>query len=294
MATHDQTSTVAAPSPGRLQPVPRQIAEDRRIRVLGVRITDVTRRRAVRLIEQMIREYDGRSGRVYFVNAHTLNLAADDDHYRRVLNAAEYVFGDGTGVRWASRLQGTCVRDNLVGTDLVYELFRETAGRGYRYFLLGAGRQTVRRAAQHAAAFPGWTQVGYHHGYLSDPTLNARAIRRINRARPDVLLVGMGNPLQERWIHRHRQELDVPVCLGVGGLFSYWAGELRRAPPWLRRCGSEWVGILVQQPHKARRYLLGNGLFLMRIFREAWQARRRTDPSRAARMWRAVGRSKPI
>jgi len=81
---------------------------------------------------------------------------------------------------------------------------------------------------------------------------------------PDLLLVGMGNPLQEIWIHAHRHQLEVPLVAAVGGLFNYWAGTLRRASPVLRRLGAEWLGILWQQPHKARRYLLGNPLFLWR------------------------------
>ena len=78
----------------------------------------------------------------------------------------------------------------------------------------------------------------------------------------------MGNPRQEQWLHEYRRQLDVSLCLGVGGLFHYWAGGLRRAPGWLRHLGDEWLGILLQQPHKARRYLLGNPLFLWRIVRE--------------------------
>jgi N-acetylglucosaminyldiphosphoundecaprenol N-acetyl-beta-D-mannosaminyltransferase len=276
MQDHHETATMTLDPPATLEATRRQSAGDRLLSILGVGVTDVTRRRAIELLEGLIRQYDGRARSVCFVNAHTLHLAADDGTYREVLNAADYVFGDGTGVRWASRLQGTRVQDNLVGTDLVPALFRETAGSGYRYFLLGADEGTIQRAAAHAEeTFCGWTQVGYHHGYLADPGLDAEVVRRINQARPDVLLVGMGNPLQERWIHRHRHELDVPVCVAVGGLFSYWAGELRRAPLWMRRCGSEWVGILVQQPHKARRYLLGNWLFLMRILCETWAARQR-------------------
>ena len=118
-----------------------------------------------------------------------------------------------------------------------------------------------------AAAFPGWTQAGFYHGFFHDRQSTDEVIRCINRSRPNLLLIGMGNPLQEQWIHRHRQRLEVPLCLGVGGLFHYWAGDLRRAPPWLRRLGAEWLGILFQQPHKARRYLLGNPLFLWRAIR---------------------------
>jgi len=156
------------------------------------------------------------------------------------------------------------MRDNLVGTDLMPELFVATAGRGYRYYLLGATPETIERAAATAkAAFPGWEQAGYHHGYVIEDS--AEAIADINRCKPHVLLVGMGNPLQERWIHDHLHELEVPLSVGVGGLFDHWGGNLTRAPLWVRRLGIEWLQILLQQPHKWQRYLIGNWKFLLRV-----------------------------
>ena len=248
--------------------------DDRVFSALGVRITDVTRRRATELLEAIVCRDDGRTRCVYYVNTHTLNLAAADPQYRDVLNAADYVFGDGTGVRWAARLQGIRVCENLCGTDLTPQLLRATAGRGYRYFLLGGTEETIRDAARFAEqTFTGWTRAGMHHGYLADNDLHARVVRQINDSRPHLLLVGMGNPLQEQWIHRHRHELQVPLCMAVGGLFGYWTGSLQRTPAWLRRYGAEWLGILLQQPHKARRYLLGNPSFLARILRQWWKDR---------------------
>ena len=243
-------------------------AEDRHVSILGVRIADVTRPRAIELIDNLIRHYDGVARSVFFVNAHTLNLAAGTPRYRSVLNSADLVFGDGTGVRWAARLQGIRLRDNVNGTDLLPELFRATAGCRYRCFLLGADDATIRRASKAAETFDGWTQAGFHHGYFSDGDATAQVIRRVNESRPDVLLVGMGNPRQEVWIHEHRHRLDVPVCIGVGGLFDFWSGNVSRAPDRLRRVGHEWLWRLWQQPEKARRYLLGNPLFLARVFRE--------------------------
>lgn len=238
--------------------------------VLGVRIHNVTAQEAVALIERAIGCRDGRATGVFFVNAHTLNLAASDSAYRDVLNAGDLVFADGTGVRWAARLQGVRVAENLVGTDFTPTLFRATAGRGYSYFLLGADETTLQIAADYARrAFEGWRLAGFHHGYLNDPEAARTALEQIRAARPDVLLVGMGNPLQERWILQNRSELNVPVCLGLGGLFDYWAGNVSRAPRWLRRLGHEWVWRLFQQPRlKAYRYLVGNPVFLARILRE--------------------------
>jgi N-acetylglucosaminyldiphosphoundecaprenol N-acetyl-beta-D-mannosaminyltransferase len=261
-------TTVAAPA---------RAGDGRRLSILGVRMTDVSVAQAIELMEDLICRGAG-SHTIFFANAHTLNLAAADDRYRAVLNAADHVLGDGTGVRWAARLQGVRVRANLNGTDLVPQLFHATTGRGYRYFLLGARKSTIDRAAALAAQnFPGWTQAGFHHGHLADGAMTSRVIRQINQCRPDLLLVGMGNPRQERWIHAHRERLEVPLCLGVGGLFDFWAGAVHRAPAWLRAAGHEWFWRLLEQPgDKAKRYLLGNPLFLWRVLRE--MARRGSIP----------------
>lgn len=250
-----------------------------RFTVLGVQIDNVTRRQAIQRIEQTIPWRNGRAQSVFFVNAHTLNLAAADPAYRQTLNSAGQVFADGTGVRWAARFQGVQLLEDMGGTDLVPALLRETAGQGHSYYMLGADARTIADAADYARReFPGWTQAGFHHGYLADEAINTVAIDAINAARPDVLLVGMGNPLQEQWIARNLPRLDVPVCMGVGGLFDFWAGNVSRAPRWLRRLGHEWLWRLYQQPAlKARRYVMGNPLFLLRVLRDGRTLRRRPD-----------------
>lgn len=235
-------------------------------RILGVEITDLTFDAALDHVTRMI-ESDGTKA-LYFVNTHTLNCAADDPSYRDVLNTAETVFGDGTGVRWGARMQGRRVKGNLNGTDLMPALFERTAGRGHRFYMLGATEDTIARAAVHCATrFSGWELVGFHHGYVFDAPIEP-VLDDINEKAPDMLLVGMGNPLQERWIHDHRDRLDVPLVAGVGGLFDHWAGNLERAPAWVRRAGFEWLQLLLQQPKKARRYLVGNPLYLYRVARE--------------------------
>jgi N-acetylglucosaminyldiphosphoundecaprenol N-acetyl-beta-D-mannosaminyltransferase len=85
----------------------------------------------------------------------------------------------------------------------------------------------------------------------------------------------MGNPLQELFLFRNRNALRVPLCIGVGGIFHQWAGDLARAPDWVRAWGMEWVQILVQQPEKWRRYLLGNPAFLARAIRSIPRDRER-------------------
>jgi len=234
------------------------------ISILGVPVADATKAEAIALMESWIRARDGRARAVFIVNAHTVNLAYEDAGYRAVLNAADVVFGDGTGVRMAARLRGVELKDNLVGTDLLPEFFAATRDQNFRYFLLGGAPGTAARAAaQLEQSFPGIRIAGYHHGYIErEQTQDVLGL--LHRTAPDMLLVGLGNPRQERWIHDHLPRLNVPVSIGVGGLFDHWAGNLRRAPEWVRGYGMEWVQLLMQQPHKWRRYVLGNPKFVFR------------------------------
>lgn len=237
--------------------------------IFGVPISDLEMREALEVCETAMRSEFTGARCIFFVNAHTLNLAWDDHAYRAVLAGADRVFGDGTGVRWAMRfLHGVRLRDNVNGTDLTPALLGRDLG--LRYYLLGASAEAIERAAAHArAAFPGWQLVGHHHGYVEIGDSDA-VVEKINASRPHLLLVGMGNPKQELWIHAQRERLAVPLCMGTGGLFDYWAGDLERAPAWLRRLGFEWLHLLLAQPRKFRRYVLGNPLFLLRLAQAKW------------------------
>jgi N-acetylglucosaminyldiphosphoundecaprenol N-acetyl-beta-D-mannosaminyltransferase len=240
--------------------------------LLGVGVTNATKEDAVTLMDAWIRARDGRARAVFFVNAHTLNLACENSTYRNVLNSADIVFGDGTGVRLAARLRHVRLRDNVNGTDLLPAFFRARLGHGYRYFLLGGAPGTAERAAKRLESdFPGIRIAGHHHGYITDRD-TPDVLGMLDTAAPDMLLVGMGNPKQEEWIHRHLPRLRVPVSIGVGGLFDHWSGVLQRAPQWVRDLGMEWAQLLMQQPHKWRRYFLGNPKFVLRAISDALQA----------------------
>jgi N-acetylglucosaminyldiphosphoundecaprenol N-acetyl-beta-D-mannosaminyltransferase len=232
------------------------------LRLLGVQVADLDVASAVARLSAWL-EGGGRRA-LYFVNAHTLNVASRDAGFRAVLNRADAVFGDGTGVRWAARARGRRLKANLNGTDLMPALLQ--ARPGTRVFLLGSTTDRIGvAAAAFQARFPGIQVVGAHHGYLRDESSARAVVAKINAVRPELLLVGMGNPLQERWIDRWRHELDVPLAVGIGGFLEYFSGALDRAPVWMRRGGLEWVHIMLRQPWKAGRYLAGNPAFIARL-----------------------------
>jgi N-acetylglucosaminyldiphosphoundecaprenol N-acetyl-beta-D-mannosaminyltransferase len=231
--------------------------------VLGVRIRCLRTVQVLEILTAAMRAE--RPYAVYLVNAATANLAYETPAYRACLNRGDLVLNDGAGVRWAARLQGVRLLDNHVGTDLVPLLCRAASSWRARVFLFGGGPGVAERAGEALrSSSPGLQIVGCHHGFV-DRADDERMCALINQAAPHLLLVAMGNPLQELWIDRNLPRLRSGLIVGVGGLFDHLAGRLRRAPRWVRAAGFEWLQLLLQQPHKWKRYVLGNPAFLYRM-----------------------------
>ncbi len=137
--------------------------------------------------------------------------------------------------------------------DLVEQLTRLSHEKGYRLYFLGAAPGVAERAAQNLLVkYPHAQIVGVQHGYFQaadEPAIAAQ----IAASRPDVLLIGMGMPRQEKWAWAHRDALGVPVMIGVGGSFDVYAGVVKRAPRWMQRTGCEWLWRLIQDPRKIRK-----------------------------------------
>jgi exopolysaccharide biosynthesis WecB/TagA/CpsF family protein len=249
-------------------PGSRQVPEA--VRVMRVPFHGPSFADAVGSIRDMIRGTD--THQVILANAHTLNLAWHDPAYRRLLERADLVLRDGVGVEIAARLRGRPLEVNFCGTDFVARLLGALVAERPRVFLYGA-RPGVAAAAGAAliARAPGMRLVGVENGFGDRVAVAAR----IRAACPDVLLVALGNPLQEFWIAEHLRALDARVAIGVGALFDYLAGRVRRAPRWVRALRSEWVFRMLMEPRRlAQRYLVGNPVFLWRSLLTLGEERR--------------------
>ena len=240
---------------------------DQTLSILGVKVVVCTFSQAIEELEHSIRDGKGRT--VFFANAHTINLAYEDSHYRAILNTADLVLQDGFGTALAARILGHRLENIGGGTEVVPHLFRRAQSRGYKFYLLGSKPGVAEQAAVNLLGeYPGLRIVGTHHGYIEDKD-NAGLIAEINRANPDVLLVGMGNPRQEQWLNQHAGQIHVPLSLGVGGLLDIFSGELKKIPRWLWRIiRMEWMFIVLVQPHKWRRYFVGIPMFLVRVIKQ--------------------------
>lgn len=224
---------------------------------------------------------------VSFINAHCINVARRDPAYRAALAASDLLLPDGSGVAIAARLAGVPIGDNLNGTDLFPELCARAAATGTSIYLLGAipGAAAASAAAMQAR-YPGLIVAGTRNGYF-DMADGDALIAEINASGAGLLFVGLGVPRQERWIAAHRQLLQVPVVLGVGGLFDYYSGRIPRAPAALRQVGCEWLWRLAQEPRRlAGRYIAGNFDFLVHCVEHA-AARRQVGGQLAEAVKRA-------
>jgi N-acetylglucosaminyldiphosphoundecaprenol N-acetyl-beta-D-mannosaminyltransferase len=236
--------------------------------IFGVRIVNTTMNEAVDWI--VARSRGEESSPVAFVNPDCLNIAHGNATYREALAAASRVLPDGIGIHLACRILETPLLANVNGTDLFPLLCEKAAAEKVPLFLLGA-RPGIAEAAARAmsARFPDLVVAGVRDGYFSAAD-EGSVLDEINRSGARVLLVAMGAPRQEIWLHERRDRLSVPVRMGVGGLFDFYSGRIRRAPQWMRDVGLEWVYRLLQEPGRMwRRYVVGNPLFLMRVLREA-------------------------
>ncbi|CAA9442484.1 MAG: N-acetylmannosaminyltransferase [uncultured Rubrobacteraceae bacterium] len=241
-----------------------------RVEVLGVGVDPATVDGLHAEIRRLVRR---RGGVVLNANAHCLNLCYRDPALRRFFGAADLVFCDGAGVKLAARMLGGRLPERITYADWLPRLADFAEEEGLSLFFLGARPGVAERAAKRLRATrPALKVVGVRHGYFdrdADGAENGVVVAEINAARPDVLLLGLGMPLQERWLMENRRRLDVGVALTGGAVFDYASGGLRRGPRLLTDNGLEWLARLLVEPRRLwRRYLLGNPLFLLRVLRQ--------------------------
>ena len=244
-----------------------------RVGVLGVGVDRIT---VEGLHAEVARLVCRRGGVVLNANAHCLNLCHEDEGLRRFFAAADVVFCDGAGVRLAARMLGGRLPERITYADWLPLLAALAEERGFSLFFLGARPGVAGEAARRLeASHPGLKIAGVRHGYFdhgAGSPENGAVVGEINAARPDVLLVGLGMPLQERWLMENRHALDVGVALTGGAIFDYASGRLRRGPRLLTDNGLEWLARLIVEPRRLwRRYLLGNPLFLVRVLAQRWR-----------------------
>ncbi|HWT72788.1 MAG TPA: WecB/TagA/CpsF family glycosyltransferase [Oxalicibacterium sp.] len=177
------------------------------------------------------------------------------------------IVNDGVGMDLAAALvHGRRFKENLNGTDFTPFLFR-TSSMPLRVYMIGGKPEVLAKASEHVHQRLSQRVVGVCDGY--DGIKNTSdLIAHINQARPDVVLVALGNPVQEQWILEHRASLDAGLVMAVGALFDFWAGDKPRAPKLVQKLRLEWLYRLAHEPRRLmRRYTVDILIFFSHCYR---------------------------
>lgn len=240
------------------------------VALMGVPISNVLMDEAIDFIDASIRR--GGFHQIATANVDFVKNAIADPTMQQILFGCDLVVPDGMPLVWISRLLNCPLRERVCGVDMVPKLAELSVRRGYRIFLLGAKESISRKAAENLQErFPGLKICGRYSPPISslEDMDHDYILRIIESAQPDILLVAFGNPKQEKWIAMHRDRLAVPACIGIGGTLDFVAGEIPRAPVWMRESGLEWLYRCLQEPLRlTKRYASNFSALVMHVPRQ--------------------------
>jgi N-acetylglucosaminyldiphosphoundecaprenol N-acetyl-beta-D-mannosaminyltransferase len=226
---------------------------DSKINILGINFNCINMKQAV----NQILEYFHQEGvhMVFTPNPEIVMLAQKDFKFNSILNQADLIVPDGIGIVKAAKILKTPLPERVAGYDLVQNVFEEIKGQDKSVFFLGGAPNVAEMAAvEMRKKYPGLNIVGVKDGYFKEEE-EKKIVECINQLKPDLLLVGLGAPKQEKWIYKYRKSLRVKVCIGVGGSFDVMSGQIKRAPQWMIRLHLEWFYRLLKQPSRIKRML---------------------------------------
>ncbi|MCZ6604934.1 MAG: WecB/TagA/CpsF family glycosyltransferase [Alphaproteobacteria bacterium] len=247
-----------------------------RVNVLGTPVSAIDMGLAVDTIDDWIGQ--GLSHYVCVRDVHGVILARDDAQFRRIHERAGLVTPDGMPIVWFCRLAGYRQVRKVSGTKLFLAVCERSRTRRTRHFFYGATETTLEKLSDALRnRFPGIEIAGVHAPpfHRLDAAEDAETVALINNARADIVWVGLGSPKQEQWMADHVGQLDASVLIGIGAAFDFVAGNIRRAPMWMRKCGLEWLYRLAGDPKRLwRRYLTKTPLFIPLAFLQLTGLRR--------------------
>jgi N-acetylglucosaminyldiphosphoundecaprenol N-acetyl-beta-D-mannosaminyltransferase len=234
--------------------------------ILGARLNAVS----VDDVHGYISAVIGRKERALILNlnVHCVNLCQKHRWLKDFVNQAQMVFCDGDGVRWAARLLGHHAPPKITYDRWIWQLAEFAVQKDYRVFFLGGKPGVAEEAAERIKKrFPRLNIAGTQHGYFQKEGVeNEQVVTKINRSKCDILILGLGMPIQEQWLRDNWQVVESHIFLTGGAVFDYVSGRAKRAPFWMIRLNLEWLFRLLQEPTRlCTRYLWGNPYFMFKV-----------------------------
>jgi N-acetylglucosaminyldiphosphoundecaprenol N-acetyl-beta-D-mannosaminyltransferase len=222
------------------------------------------------LLKELTQAIDTQSGPkvIQFVNGNKIAQVRHDRDMGRIMGKADYALVDGQPLLPMGRLLGVHIPERIDGVGLMAKLLKLADERRYSVFLLGAKQDVLDSCVQKIkSTYPNLRIAGSRNGYFSEKDTDGM-VAQIRASRADILFLGMGSPMKERFADRYASQLGTTVIQGVGGSFDVMAGLVKRAPVWIQRIGMEWAFRVSQEPRRMFwRYTTTNATCLWAFFR---------------------------
>lgn len=248
-------------------------------KLFGVKIDAINMREAVNTVRSWAQSNPEQCRYVVTPNVDHAVLLQSHDGLKKAYRDADLVLADGHPIIWASKILGRPLPERVPGSDLVPKLFKSLSGeQPLSIFLLGAAPGVAANAAMNIhATYPGAKVVGVYSppiGFEKDENEIELILGRIALAQPDVLVVGLGAPKQECWVHENRDRIRAKVALCVGATIDFLAGEKKRAPVWMQRSGIEWLHRMMSEPKRlVKRYAKDAWIFPQLVVKQWFRQR---------------------
>ena len=230
-----------------------------RIKFMNTDIDNLTMAETLNEIDKLIQKKN--CSYVVTPNVDHIVQLERDEELKRVYENASLILTDGKPLIWISNWYKTPIKEKISGSDLFPRVCDLAAKKGYTMYLLGAAEGVAAKAANNLMnKYKGLNIVGAYSppfGFEKDKAELKKIESQIQDVHPDILIVGLGCPKQEKYMYHHCKELGVPISFGLGASIDFEAGNIKRAPKWMSEHGLEWLYRITQDPKRlAKRYLV--------------------------------------
>lgn len=239
-----------------------------RIKFLNIEVDNLTMKESIDKIDELIK--NKKPSYIVTPNVDHIVKLEKDEEFKAVYKNADLILTDGMPLIWISKLLKTPIKEKVSGSDVFPKVCELADKKNYKIFLLGAAEGVGLRAAKNLRVkYPNIDIVGVvspSYGFEKNDDEIEDIISDINKVNPDILVVGLGAPKQEKFLYKYKEKLNVPVSLAIGASIDFEAGNIKRAPKWMQRNGLEWLYRFLKEPTRMfKRYFIDD-VKIIKIF----------------------------
>lgn len=230
-----------------------------RIKFMNTDIDNLTMEETLNEIDKLIQKKN--CSYVVTPNVDHIVRLEKDEELQKVYKNASLILTDGKPLIWISKWYKTPIKEKISGSDLFPRVCQLAANKNYTMYLLGAAEGVADTAARNLMKkYPGLNIVGTYSppfGFEKNEQEMNKIKTQIQDVHPDILIVGLGCPKQEKFMYYHCKELGVPISFGLGASIDFEAGNIKRAPKWMNNHGLEWLYRFSKEPKRLfKRYFV--------------------------------------